>query len=488
MRRSLAFHTIIYALGSLGSRLIGFIMLPIYTRKLTPVDYGEYELLAVTTSILGILLDAGVGSAVTRFYHRHDASEQRNLVVSTAHLFLVGIFAVSVGVLFLSSSAFGQLVLGRSDGGHLFRLTFLTLCLDGAATVPLTYFRAEERSRLVVTFSLLRLFVALALNILFVVVLDMQLEGVLWSGVITACGFAVAANWLMVRRTGLGFRGEYLRDMLRFGLPLVPGTLAYLVIHSGDRYFLKYYADSAEVGRYGLAYKFGMLVTYLVGANFNAIWITRGLALFKQGSVDAVARVFEKYLLVLLWFWVGLSVLAEDILAVMVGREFRGVHTMIALVGLGYVLRSCADYFRMPLNFTYRSKRDSLVIMASGAVSVLFYWAFIGTLGALGAALATAATFAVMAALMYRSGQDAVRVSYRAGPTAYYTVVAAAYVLLCRALPLGAGPVRFALLSLVALSYPLVAARGTVTEQVQLLRARFSRAPAGAPTEAEAVK
>jgi len=483
MRRGLAFHTIIYALGSLGSRLIGFIMLPIYTRKLTPTDYGEYELLAVTVSILGILLEAGVGSAVTRFYHKHDDDRLKRLVVSTAHLFLAGTFGVALVVLMLTAPFFGELILGREGGGYFFRLIFITFTLEGVATVPLTYFRTEERSRLVVTISLLRLFVGLALNILFVVVLDMQLEGVLLSGVITTALYAVLSNYLACRRTGFGFDRGFLMEMLRFSLPLIPGTLAYLVIHSGDRYFLKFYEDSAEVGRYGLAYKFGMLITYLLGANFNAIWITRGLALYKQDETKSIARIFEQYLALLLWFWVGLSVLAEDVLAFLVGEEFRGVHTMISLIGLGYVLRSCADYFTTPLNFAYRSKRISLVILASGAASLLFYWLFIGALGGLGASLATVGTFGVMTGLMFLSGQRSVRVPYRAPRIVLYAGVAALYVVAGRLVPLEPGVGRLALLTVFALSYPLVVARKEVLEQWRGLRARLPWAHAAEPAE-----
>ena len=71
-QRSMSAHVAIYAVGNLGQRLIGFIMLPIYTRKLTPEDYGIYELLSITTGILGIMLGVGIRSAVIRFYHRYD--------------------------------------------------------------------------------------------------------------------------------------------------------------------------------------------------------------------------------------------------------------------------------------------------------------------------------------------------------------------------------------------------------------------------------
>ncbi|RME28056.1 MAG: lipopolysaccharide biosynthesis protein, partial [Candidatus Zixiibacteriota bacterium] len=58
----------VYMAGQLLSRLISFIMLPIYTRFLTPADYGILELLSMTVDIVAMLAGAGISAALLRFY------------------------------------------------------------------------------------------------------------------------------------------------------------------------------------------------------------------------------------------------------------------------------------------------------------------------------------------------------------------------------------------------------------------------------------
>ena len=62
-------HSAVYGTGTVMGKLVGFIMLPIYTRFLTPEDYGTYQLLVFTSNIISMVIAVGISHAVLRFYY-----------------------------------------------------------------------------------------------------------------------------------------------------------------------------------------------------------------------------------------------------------------------------------------------------------------------------------------------------------------------------------------------------------------------------------
>src|SRR5215204_7191505 len=82
--RTLGRHAAIYGIGNMLAKLTSFIMLPIYTRVLTPADYGVLELTSMTLDFLAIMMGLNVSASVYRFFAEENSKSGRDLVMSTA--------------------------------------------------------------------------------------------------------------------------------------------------------------------------------------------------------------------------------------------------------------------------------------------------------------------------------------------------------------------------------------------------------------------
>ncbi len=80
-------HSVIYGLGGLVSRILAVLLLPLYTRYLSPSDYGKVETLIALTTVAGIVLRMGITSAFFRFYFDSPEPERRRLVLRTSFWF-----------------------------------------------------------------------------------------------------------------------------------------------------------------------------------------------------------------------------------------------------------------------------------------------------------------------------------------------------------------------------------------------------------------
>src|SRR5260370_28115115 len=113
MSRELLKRTGTYSLAGLTTRAASFLMLPVYTRFLSPADYGVMELLDLTTTIVGLLLGARVGSAVFYYYFAASSPREKDDCIGNVFLFPIGLgLAISAVTLpaavLLTSMSFGS--------------------------------------------------------------------------------------------------------------------------------------------------------------------------------------------------------------------------------------------------------------------------------------------------------------------------------------------------------------------------------------------
>ena len=90
-------HSVIYGLGGLVQRILAVLLLPVYTRFLSPSDYGMVETLIALTTVLVIVLRLGIANAFIRFYFDSPGDTARRLLVlRTSFWFTMGMATVGL--------------------------------------------------------------------------------------------------------------------------------------------------------------------------------------------------------------------------------------------------------------------------------------------------------------------------------------------------------------------------------------------------------
>src|SRR5690606_19431907 len=130
---------------------------------------------------------------------------------------------------------------------------------------------------------------------------------------------AIPLAWYTVRQTGLSFSLHKAREITAFSLPLVLTSLISFYMTFGDRYFLRVLSGGLdEVGVYSLGYRFGFLLSFLVGEPFFAIWISEKYIAAQQPDAQRPFRLsFLLLSAALIWVTVGISVYVHDVLRLM---------------------------------------------------------------------------------------------------------------------------------------------------------------------------
>jgi len=392
--KELGKHSIIYGSGRMLSRLLGVFLLPIYTRYLTPADYGILSLLLVTGSIAGIITKLGLGSALFRevIYQESDEST----VESTALYFLIVEAAVLFGVLIALSTQVSRLIFGTPEHARLLSLVFLTGLLDVFGIVVMARLRIRKQSVGYSALSLARFVIAAFLNIYFIVVLERGVEGLILAALILEVIFAVIYMIILFKDLRLTVSLPILQRMLSYGVPLVPFGLAKVVMVSSDRYFLQYFCSTSEVGLYSLGYSIGMLINLMV-QSVQLAWPAHMFSVAKKQDAERqLSKMLTYYLFILGFVGLGLSVLAREVLVIMTTPKFYGAHVVVPLVAVSYILYGVMYMTNSALETQSKTRYMVPIIFICAAINLALNYLMIPRYGMMGAAWATVISYIVL--------------------------------------------------------------------------------------------
>ena len=424
---NVARHGLVYGVAGAAAKLVGLIMIPVYTRFLTPSDYGLLEIVQLTANLIGIVLALGFTSAVLRFYFHYDSKEDRDQVISTG---LVATITMALGATLLllpQSRRLSGLLTGSDTHQQLVAIMVFTSFFSVSLMVPMAYMRALEKSVMYGATSLARLAAGLGLNILFVVVLRLGVLGVLLSGLIVGgLTSAVLIGWT-VRRVAFGVSRSKLKEMVRYGSPLVVATLGMFVLHFSDRFLLRRLATLEDVGLYALGYKFSMMLPALVMEPFGLIWGAAVFSIFRRDDAPRIyARVFTYLMFVAVLFTLGVSLLIRDVVIVVATPRFLSAHTVVPVVMAGLLCLAASQFFETGVHLMKRTVYRAIALVSAAISNVLLNLVLIPRFGMMGAAYATLLSFAILAALAYVFGQRLYSIPYEFGRVARIGVIALA--------------------------------------------------------------
>jgi O-antigen/teichoic acid export membrane protein len=445
--RRLGRHSAVYGLGGIVSRVLAVFLLPLYTRYLDTADLGAVGLIVALSAVLVTVLRLGISSAFFRFYFDSTDPAQRRLVVRTAFWFTMAsaTAGLAAGVL-LAEPLAGLLGL---DDANLVRAGFVGVWAQMNYEQLTSLFRAEERSTEFVLASLANIAVTIGATILLVVVWEQGALGVIVGNFVGTLTVYLALLAVHREQLGLQFSRSLLREMNRFGIPLVPAALALIVVNFSDRFFLVHLASLAEVGLYEIGVRIASAMVLLLTA-FRMAWPAFAYSIEDDAEAKRTYAYVLTYLVTIAsWLALALGLLAPWLVRLLTQPEFYEGERVVAPLAFGGMVYAAYIVMAIGVGRTKRTQFNWVITGVAAVVNVVLNLILIPPYGIMGAAVATVAAYAVMFAAMTWYAQ-------RVFPTPYQwrrvlTAVGAAVALLLLGRELGGLAAALGL----TLAYPL---------------------------------
>src|SRR5438552_8811865 len=406
-------HSAIYGLGSIVARVLGVLLLPLYTRYLSPSDYGLIETLVALSAVLTALVAQAMKSAFFRFYFDSAEPARRHLVVRTAFWYvLVASTAVTVVGIALAAQV-SWLLFGTHGHRGLVIAAFIGLWAALNYEQMTSLFRVEQRSTAYVIATLANVAITIAATVLLVVVFD---EGPLGVLVGNFTGTLVVYTALLTysrRALGLQFDRKLYRAMNRFGLPLVPSAVALWLTNFSDRFFLVKLTDAHEVGLYSIGVRVASASVLLL-TTFRMDWPAFANSIEDDREAQRTYSFVLTYVVyVCCWLALALGLLATWILKVITTKPFYPAQNVVAPLAFGVAAFGAYIVVQIGTGRSRRTRSNWVVTGAAAALNVALNFALIPPYGRMGAAIATVSAYTLLFVGMAWRAQTVFPVPYQ---------------------------------------------------------------------------
>lgn len=262
--KKLITNTAVLALGTLGSKLLVFLLMPLYTRLLSSSEYSTADIISQTANLLIPLISLGMYEAVFRF--AMDKNEKSERVLTTGLYMTLG-----GGIIF---SLFLPLLCRIQYFDGYFPLVYLYVICSSIHYLVSRYTRATGHNTLFAIQGILSTVLNIGLNIVFLIGFDMGVTGyvlsVIVSDFLTAL-FLFLKLRLFKQLAPSNFSRRLLREMLRYSIPLIPTTVFWWVTNVADRYIIRGILGDSVNGLYAAAFKIPTILL-LLSSVFTEAW------------------------------------------------------------------------------------------------------------------------------------------------------------------------------------------------------------------------
>jgi len=397
--KKLAAHSAVYGAADVFTNVVNFLLIPLYTKFLTPVDYGNLALLITFGTIAKILFRLGLDAAFLRVPYDMETPEAQRRLAGTVSVFAAAFSLVLFLLVVAGMAPLTRAVLGDAAAPRRWVVLVAADVFVGMfAFVPLALLRIQDRPALFSTFSAVRHTVNTGLKVL-LVMRGWGVDGILWSDLLATTVFSLALSPILVRHARLAFDRGALREVLAFGLPKVPHGFLVQVLNVSDRRILAAFVPRAEVGLYQMGYGLGTSVKFALSA-FEPAWGPFVYAEVKrEGAKATLARIVTYAFAVFVWVALGVAVLGRELLVLMTRPAYYAAAPVIPVIALAYLLHGVFLLTSIGIGIEKKARYYPIVTGAAAAVNLALNFALIPRYGMMGAAWATVAAYAVMAGL-----------------------------------------------------------------------------------------
>ena len=399
LKKKIFKETLIYSIGSFGSKILSFLLVPLYTFFLTKKELGEYDLLLTTISLFVPLVSLQLSDATYRWLIDNNDKNESDIKKIITNSFL-GYFCSYL--IFLVAF----LIFNYFEPVEYSIYFVLLLFLNGLLPFLQSILRGLGNTKEFAKNGVLTSFFIVLFNILFIYFFKFKVEGILLANIVAnvlACGLILyKINIHKIFKIN-DFNKDYLKNMLSYSVPLIPNLMSWWLIGSASKYIILHFMGAESNGLYAISSRFPSI---LVIINSVLIMPLQDGILKKDSNIneyrDLLINFFrlEFYLILVLILW------SPIITKLVVSPNFYESWKYMGFLFIGVGLNTLGSV----LGFFYlkkmNTKRVTITTIIGAIISIILSILLINDFGLFGISFAYMFGFFVMFYLRFIDTRD----------------------------------------------------------------------------------
>jgi O-antigen/teichoic acid export membrane protein len=373
-----------------------FLTIPIFTRLLSPADYGNISLYTTLTSIFGIIFILGIDGSLYRYYFEKNEDYSSFLGTNMLFLFLVNI--VFIAALFIFRNYLINLFSLSED---IYDFAIISSFLSVPVALLLADYQCSMKSK---KYSVLNIIKYSSITIISIVIILLLREnlylGRVYSELLIGTVFFAYSIILLLKISKFKIKLRYITYSLMLGIPLLPGALSQFAMNFFDRLIINQVNGENEVGLYSFAFNIGMVMnTFVMGMNQS--WAPIFYDKLKNDKNSEIHNLSPKYANIIFSAAIVLILFSREIVFILGEKRYHAALNIIPIVMLGYVF---IFLYTLYANYAFYYKKVWLITLftvISGVVSVALNYILIPKYGYKFASVSALASYLLLFILHY---------------------------------------------------------------------------------------
>jgi len=411
MLRKFFKHGVIYSISTILTRGIAVILVPFYTRVLTPDDYGIMDLLTIAGTLINLTIALEITQGLARYIPEVKNNEEKTEYISTSFLFTIIVFTLFSVLVWIFSEPIGNWMFEGKASVLVLKIAILSIWVNGIFSFLQILLMRDLKPKKNTIVSVVSMAAVVGMTVFFILVLELGLVGVFY-GILagrligSVIGFYFSKNYFK-----FVFKYNRLKELLKFSLPLVPSSVGVFISIYVDRLAIKQLLSLDDVGIYGVGYRVSSVVGLAVIGFSSAL----GPLIYKYYKRDdtafTISRIFRLFMLIALSLFLILSIFSKEILIIFTTPAYYSARSVIPLLTLSIMLSSM--YIFIPgLAIAKKTKKIAIIHITVAVLNGILNFTLIPFLGIQGAALATLISALVGFILYILLGQRYYRIPF----------------------------------------------------------------------------
>ena len=422
-------------INNFTSKILAFLLVPLYTNVLSTAEYGTYDLYTTTAFLLIPILSVDIAETLVRFLLDENVDEKEVFTISIRYYIRACLICL---VLVIANKIFNIVPMFNQYVWYFFG--YFVLCM--LSDIMNQFTRGKEQLVDMAIAGILNSIMTIVLNILFLLYLHWGLEGYFLASNIS---FATSSIFLMIRTKAWKYikyspiNKNTSREMRQYSMPLILNNIAWWINNVSDRYIVIWLCGVAANGIYSVAYKIPSILT-MFQTIFNQAWTLSAVKEYDENNSEFYENIYKIYNSGMVIICSGLIIFNKVIARILFANEFYKAWEYAPFLMISVVFGSLGAVIGGIFTATKKSAIIGKTTFVGAVTNIVLNFILVYKIGPLGAAIATMISYVVVWAIRVRAVNNIIsfRINHKRNNISYgiLLVQAIAMVMITNIMPL----------------------------------------------------
>lgn len=384
-------------IGQFGTKLLSFLLVPLYTNILTTTEYGTYDIFITTVSLLIPILTLNVGDAIAVYLLKKENDVSSVFLTGLKYTIIGSLFAFIVSLIIKLTniiSAFNR---------YWYYLPIM-FALSAINTDVTEMARGLEKVKNVAIGGVICSLTMIVANILGLVFFKLGLNGYFIATILGNLSqiiyiFDSCRLWRYIRSN---HDKDTEKDMLKYSTPLVANSIGWWVNNSSDKYIVTGICGIVENGVYSVSYKIPSILNTVSGI-FAQAWAISAIKEFDPEDSNGFASTMYGLYNFILTFTCSFIIVTDKLFSYFLyAKDFYVAWKYVPFLTISVIFGGLSGFLGCFFSAVKDTKIFAISTLVSAVVNTLFNFVLVYFIGTMGAAIATMLSYYVTWLIRYK--------------------------------------------------------------------------------------